>query len=363
MRQVDDFSRLIIENVPLIDLRAPVEYAKGAVPTAVNLPILVDSERHEVGSCHKQKGPAAALELGAKLVSGETRITRLKRWSNFVTQHPGALLYCHRGGKRSQVAQEWLAGETGVMVPRLRGGYKAMRTFLLEQLSPAKLCCSPILLGGRTGSGKTLILAELQNSIDLEGLANHRGSTFGRFLTPQPSQVDFENSLAWQLVQHCNKGYGWLVLEDEGRYVGSRNIPREVGDFFNGGDLIILEESLEKRLEIIFEEYITGGQREYLKHFGTEEGLRQWFLAMNSNVERIKKRLGGEKTMRVKGLMEDAWQQQIERNCSQGHVRWLEVLIREYYDPMYDYQMSRKIKTVVFKGNSKEVREFIRNLE
>jgi tRNA 2-selenouridine synthase len=358
----DDFHEIIIKEIPLIDIRAPVEYVKGAVPTAVNLPILDDKQRHEVGLCYKQNGSDAAMELGKKLVSGEIKRSRVEAWQNFINSNPGTSLYCFRGGKRSQIAQEWLENEMGVTLSRLAGGYKAMRNYLLEHLKPSKLSCKPLLLGGRTGSGKTILLNELDNSVDLEGLANHRGSSFGRFLSPQPTQVNFENHLAWNLVQHRHKGYKWLVLEDEGHYVGSRNIPREAADFFNSGDVIILEVPLEERMNIIFDEYITGGQCEYLKHYGQQDGLQQWYEAMVGNVDRIRKRLGGEKTTQVKKLLEDAWQKQLQSQGSQAHRKWLEVLICEYYDPMYDYKMAKKEKNILFRGNCDEVRAFIRSL-
>src|SRR5690606_26775848 len=97
--------------------------------------------------------------------------------------HPEGYLYCFRGGLRSQLVQQWLA-QAGVEYPRVIGGYKAMRRFLLDGLDAAALECPPLLVAGLTGTGKTEVIAAVAQSLDLEGLAHHRGSSFGRHATP-----------------------------------------------------------------------------------------------------------------------------------------------------------------------------------
>src|SRR5512135_2151973 len=87
---------------PFLDVRAPLEFAAGAVPGATNIPILDDDERHQVGICYKQKGPEAAFELGHAVVSGETKRARVEKWVDFARRHTDAHLYCFRGGQRSE---------------------------------------------------------------------------------------------------------------------------------------------------------------------------------------------------------------------------------------------------------------------
>ena len=128
-----DFARLFLDDVPLLDVRAPVEFNQGAFPLATNLPLLNDDERHRIGICYKEKGQAAAIELGHQLVGGDIRAARTHTWLDWCRQHPDGYLYCFRGGLRSQTVQQWLA-EQGVQQPLVTGGYKAMRRFLLDTL-------------------------------------------------------------------------------------------------------------------------------------------------------------------------------------------------------------------------------------
>ena len=149
-----DLQTLFTHDVPLIDVRAPAEFAHGAFPTAHNLPLLNDRERHQVGIVYKEGGQRAAMVLGSKLVRGDLKAARLKARCNFLTERPHAQLYCPRGGLRSQLSGEWI-GEAGIRVRRVEGGYKAMRRFLLEQLERVTSASTIYVLSGRTGSGKT----------------------------------------------------------------------------------------------------------------------------------------------------------------------------------------------------------------
>ena len=226
----DDFERLVRDQRPLIDTRAPVEFQAGAFPGAVNLPLMTDEERSAVGTCYKEQGNEAAVKLGHALVNETVRRPRIQAWANFYRAHPDALLYCFRGGQRSEIAQRWLYEYEGMVIPRLRGGYKALRRFLIEQLQrriPTKLKgLRRFVMSGRTGSGKTRLLARIDHKIDLEALANHRGSAFGRHIDPQPTQIDFENRLAYALIQFCAKPNPYLVFEDEGRNIGRLYLPQ-----------------------------------------------------------------------------------------------------------------------------------------
>lgn len=97
----DDYAKLFLNGVPMMDVRAPVEFGKGAFPGVINLPLMTDLERHKVGTCYKQHGQQAAINLGHRLVSGEVKAARIEAWSHFARQHPEGYLYCFRGGLRS----------------------------------------------------------------------------------------------------------------------------------------------------------------------------------------------------------------------------------------------------------------------
>lgn len=170
--------RLISEARPLIDVRAPVEFAQGALPGAVNLPLMVDEERRQVGIAYKQQGLSVAIALGEQLVSGDIKQSRIAAWQAYLTERPDAVIYCFRGGLRSQIAQQWL-NAAGIVRPRIAGGWKAMRQALCQRVDAAAE--QPMLVVARlTGCAKTTLINRLDNGVDLEAYANHKGSAFGR---------------------------------------------------------------------------------------------------------------------------------------------------------------------------------------
>jgi len=354
----NNFHRLVVENVPLIDVRAPVEFATGAFPSAVNLSLMNDDERHQVGVCYKKQGQAAAIELGHSLVCGSVKEERIAAWKAFVEAHPEACIYCFRGGMRSQLSQEWVEQAVGREIPRLEGGYKAFRTYLMEQLDPQLITSTPIIVGGRTGSGKTLLIRDLANVVDLEAIANHRGSSFGRQLSAQPTQINFENRLAWALIHHRKAEHQQMILEDEGQHVGRCYLPRPLSAHFEESSVVHLETSLEERVQITFDEYVTLAQAAFTERFG-EDGLFQWLEDLKGSLQRIKKRLGGERLKRVSQLMQTAFDQQQSTGDSSAHKQWVELLLCEYYDPMYDYQLEKKRQKIAFRGNAAAVRDYL----
>ena len=125
----DDYRALFLGDAPMMDMRAPKEFTQGSFPCASSLPLMSDDERAQVGSCYKQRGQQAAIELGHQLVSGGLKAQRLAGWVDFARNHPDGYVYCFRGGLRSQTVQQWLR-EAGVDYPLIKGGYKAMRRFL-----------------------------------------------------------------------------------------------------------------------------------------------------------------------------------------------------------------------------------------
>ena len=347
-----DFRQIVLDDVPLIDVRAPVEFEDGAFPNAINLPLMNNEERRLVGICYKEKGNAEAVKLGHELVGGNVKRERIAAWAKQLEQRPDTMLYCFRGGMRSQISQQWISEELGIEIPRLEGGYKAFRNYLIDQFNPVQQTCIPIILGGRTGTGKTILLQQLESAIDLEGIANHRGSSFGRFTTPQPSPINFENSLAWALIRHVAAGHKHLIVEDEGRNIGDRQIPQSLAEFFREkGQLVLLERALEERIQITYDEYITHSQAAYHELHGTEEGQQCWLRHMEGCIDRIKKRLGDQRHREIKQLL-----------LAGQHREWIEQLLRDYYDPMYDYQIEKKKDSIVFKGSAAEVLDYLQSL-
>jgi len=354
------FRNIVLENRPLIDVRAPVEFKKGAFPTSVNLPLMNDEERHLIGIRYKEQGNASAVELGKELV-GPLKQERVKAWRDFVQAHPDAYLYCFRGGQRSQISQAWLK-EAGITIPRLKGGYKAFRGFLMCESERIAAEAKTLILGGRTGSGKTLLLHELNNSIDLEGLANHRGSSFGGFTSAQPTQIDFEDALGYALIKHEAEGHTQLVIEDESHNIGRIYIPKPVFTHLKKGELIILNTPMSERVDITFDEYVTQALKHYQSRYA-EEGVTRWFHGAMDALERIRKRIGYERYIHIKTTFEDAFSVQEKTGDATQHKIWIEMLLRDYYDPMYDYQIEKSETPIAFEGNYAEVLAYLQSRE
>ncbi len=354
-----DYRELFIGGVPLMDMRAPVEFAKGAFPGAVNFPLMSDTERQAVGTCYKKQGQEAAIALGHQLVAGEVKQQRVQAWSRFAQAHPDGYLYCFRGGLRSQIAQQWLEAATGIRYPRVVGGYKAMRGYLLGELEAAVAGCRYIVLGGMTGTGKTDVLRQLENSIDLEGHAHHRGSSFGRHAGGQPPQIDFENRLAIDLLKKRAAGWNAFVLEDEGRYIGNCSLPLSLCQAMPGYPMVWLEDSLENRVERILRDYVVDLLAEFVHFHGQEAGFVRFGEHLRQSLDRIARRLGDARYRQMAGLMDAALEAQRSLGEVALHRRWIERLLVEYYDPMYAYQAQLKRPRIVFSGPHEAVLGFL----
>ncbi len=356
-KQSSDFLSIVLNRTPLIDVRAPIEFEKGAFPFAKNLPFMTDEERHLVGIAYKEKGHDAAVALGNSLVNGSVKAERVQAWLDFMQANPEAKLYCFRGGERSKISQEWIA-ETEHDIVRLEGGYKAFRTYLMEETERSIEHFEPVIIGGRTGSGKTILLNRLANAVDLEGLANHRGSSFGRKIIEQPTQIAFENALAYDLIQKIDQGFSKLVFEDEGKYVGRLYIPEKLARYLSTAPLIILETTTEERVEITFDEYIVKAQEDYRAVY-EEAYLTQWNESIHAAMSRIQRRLGGDRYKVVCQLFDDAVAEQKETASLEKYKVWIAYLLEEYYDPMYDYQIEKNAERIIFRGTAEEIEKYL----
>ena len=361
MRQdCTDYRAIFLNDLPMMDARAPVEFAKGAFPTAINLPLMNDLERQKVGTCYQQHGQAAAIELGHRLVNGDSKAKRIAAWAAFAQAHPDGYLYCFRGGLRSQITQQWLKSEAGIDYPRVVGGYKGMRSFLLETTQQALAECAFVLVGGLTGTGKTEVIDQLGNSLDLEGHANHRGSSFGKHATEQPTQIDFENRLAIDLLKKRAAGIRQFVLEDESRLVGRCAVPHELHEGMQRFPLVWLEDRFESRVERILGDYVIGLCAEFHSVHGEEHGFRLFAERLLQSLGNIHKRLGGERYQSLQALMQAALDEQQRSGAVDLHRGWIEALLRDYYDPMYAYPRASKIERIEFKGDQAAVVAYLR---
>ena len=351
---VVDYRELFLSGRALLDVRAPVEFAKGAFPNAINLPLMSDDERHQVGICYKEKGQQKAIELGAQLVTPDLQAQRVQSWKDFVQANPEARLYCFRGGLRSRISQQWLA-DAGVQIPLVEGGYKALRTFLIEELQRLGQALSYTLIGGRTGNGKTLLIKRLGSTVDLEALANHRGSSFGSLPGPQPSNIDFENALSIELMRLEEANNQHVYLEDEARLIGRVCLPDSFREVMQAAPIYILECDLEQRITNCFDDYVTDLLARYQEDMGDADGFEAYAEFHRGSLGRIQKRFGGENYKRALMLLNEALQAHREQANTELYRPFIQLLLTDYYDPMYDYQLSNKTSRIKFKGRADDI--------
>lgn len=355
---LDNYHDILRQQPALLDLRAPVEFSKGAFKHSHNLPLMSDNERAAVGTCYKQQGQQAAITLGHQLVAGEVKHARIASWQQFAQTNPNGMLYCARGGLRSQIAQQWLA-DSGVIYPRIKGGFKALRNAAIEVINHAateKL----LLLGGPTGSGKTRLLQQFQ-AVDLEALANHRGSAFGRRLSAQPEQIRFENDLAGAILQVMATKPRYLLLEDESLLIGQRNIPVLLHQAMQRGPLLLLEEPLTERVEVILQDYIIDLQLEAQQH-NAEQGFAIYSDMLQQAMLRIRKRLGGALYAELQMLLQQALLEQQQSGDIHLHRLWIKRLLTDYYDPMYAYQLQKRNVPIIMRGNAEQLLQWWQQL-
>jgi tRNA 2-selenouridine synthase len=322
---LDDFFKLRKE-FPLVDARSEGEFAQSHIPGSHNLPILNNKERVLVGTLYKEKGPEAATLKGFELVG--PRFHQIQKEA--ITQFPDRkiIVYCWRGGMRSQILS-WLLEMVGFEIFRLKGGYKTYRTFTFEEVRKDR---NLIVLGGKTGTGKTVLLQKLKDKgeqiLDLERVANHKGSSFGGIGLPhQPSVEQFENILAENLFVNDPSIPTWV--ENESRKIGRLILPDRLYEQMSKAPLIDIQKTREERIAHIAEEYGTLPEE-----------------ALIAAVKRLQKRLGGLRT-----------QQAIEAIHEKNSASWISNLLI-YYDKTYEYDLARhddeKTKILDLTGKSLE---------
>ena len=297
------------EQLPLVDARSEGEFAQSYIPGAINIPILDNAERIQVGTLYKQAGPEKATLKGFELVGPRFHLIQREALRKFPAKK--LILYCWRGGMRSQILS-WLLTQVGFEIFRLEGGYKTYRSFTFEAVrKPYPL----LVLGGKTGAAKTVLLQKLKERgeqvVDLEGLANHKGSSFGAIGQPaQPTVEQFENLLAEQLREIYLDQALWV--ENESRRIGQIILPDSFYLQMTQSPRIEIDKTDEERIVHIASEYAALDQGE-----------------LSAAVLRLQKRLGGDRT-----------KQALEAIQTNQPEIWIPILLL-YYDKTYEFDLER----------------------
>ncbi len=314
---VDEFLKQS-QTLPVIDVRSPGEFAQAHIPGAVNIPLFDNDERAKVGTRYKQAGKDHAVLMGLEMVG--PKLADFVRQSRKLSNGSGGqvLVHCWRGGMRSG-SFAWLLQTAGLQPTILTGGYKAYRNTVLSAFAEPR---NLLILGGKTGSGKTDILHQLaaqgEQIIDLEGLANHKGSSYGAIgQMPQPSSEQFENLIFgdWQKLDTTRR----IWLEDESRNVGSCFVPMPIWHQMRAAPVAFVDVPKAVRVERLVREY-TGIDHELLIQA----------------TERIRKRLGGKTT-----------QQALDALSQQDYATVADLTL-DYYDKAYLYGLSQRNQANVF---------------
>ncbi len=357
----DEFERHVIDGKSIIDVRSPGEFLTGSIPGSVNIPILDDLERHQVGLCYKLKGQEAAVRLGYEIVSGTNLEQKRAKWLEHITKHPDSVLTCFRGGLRSQSAQKFIL-EHGATIPRLEKGFKFARAFFIETISTSAETFNFLILTGSTGSGKTHLLnhiGEFHPAIDLEGLAHHRGSAFGAWDIPQPSQIDFENRLARCFLKLASTDQKkQILLEDESRLIGHRHLPEVFFTKMRASNVVLLSEPLENRIENIFTDYISSK----INSKTTAEDVMAVLSSYKNSVQKIKTKLGGLRAQELMHDLELCEKDFIQNRLLDKNKTWIEKLLVWYYDPMYSTSLNTRNPFILFQGSRLEVKAYFQSL-
>lgn len=298
-----------LEDKVLVDIRSPSEYEEFHIPGAINIPLFEDEEKRLIGIVYRSEGVEKAKSLGYEIAGSKLEVL-LSRFKDLKERHKHVIVYCWRGGLRSQELCKFLQS-MGIEVLRLSGGYRAYREFILNDMKRLLEGKKFLVLTGKTGVGKTKLLRKLKEEgypvIDLEGLANDRGSAFGKVgIRKKVSQKIFDALLYNSLL---DIKADLIFTEDESRVIGNIHIPEAFWKKKEEGIYVEIESFIEKRVKNLIEEYTS---------------FESWQEELKKSLAKIRKYLGEEKYSVSLELLE------------KGHTEELaEFLIREYYDKTY----------------------------
>ena len=309
----DEFLEVHSSAAVTFDARSPLEFEKAHIPGALNLPLMDNEDRHDIGIVYKREGRQAAVIRGFERVG--PRFHDLVRKGIELAGDNPVLVYCWRGGMRSNILA-WLLRTAGLKVQLLDGGYKSYRRLMLEKLNvPPRM----LVLGGKTGSGKTEMLMRLKDSgqtvLDLEGMASHKGSAFGSLGLPaQPSQEQFENRIGMELWSHGEQKPVWV--ENESRLIGERIVPTPFYEHMREAPVLEVVVDRSERKTRILREYGIFPSSDLAFH-----------------TKRISKRMGPQ---HVKAALE---------YLEQGDVSGWVDLVLDYYDKTYQHSREQRDST------------------
>ncbi|NLC69761.1 MAG: tRNA 2-selenouridine(34) synthase MnmH [Desulfuromonadaceae bacterium] len=321
--EVDEALKLRDQGALMVDVRSPSEFAQETIPGAINIPLLNDEERARVGTCYKQKGRMEARLLGLQFVSPRIPAMVSQLLCQKHTDRTPAVVFCWRGGLRSEAAATLFA-LAGISVRRLRGGHKAFRDYVRDFLDRGEWG-RLLVLRGLTGVGKTALLKRLVQKgvpiLDLEGIACHRGSAFGGLnQPPQPTQKYFE-ALLWDRLRNIPPG-SWAVSEGESRNIGKLLLPERLYASLQEETSLWIKASVDFRVRTILREYAP---------------LLEEKEALTAPIQSLRRRLGGDAVDQLLQLVkEEHWEELVRR------------LIVDYYDPLYRHTLpERRIEVEV----------------
>jgi len=330
------FHESLLDTHLVVDARTPLEFEEDHLPGAINVPLLSNEERVEIGTLYKQAGPLEARRRGLELTA--------HRFPAMVAEIAAAaagrpiLVYCWRGGLRSKTITTIL-DLTGFDAVQLVGGYKAFRHVVTRYFEPFRPPAPLVVLHGMTGVGKTTFLLQLAGAghsvVDLEGLARHRGSAFGSLgLIQDLSQKRFE-TLLWDAFRKLPADKP-VLLEGESRRIGRITLPGNLYDVMRESVKVWCSASVETRVARLIAEY----------------GLPAYRTGMAEALERIRKKLGGDRYEEIRGYLE-RWEM----------VPFMEGLIRHYYDKLYyktrEWSEDATISLEDFAAGRRELEEFL----
>ena len=294
----------------LLDARSPKEYQEDHILKAVNIPTLNDEERHEIGLIYKQTSREEAIKKGMKYFT--EKIPRIMDKVKDCKDRQ-IIVYCARGGMRSKVIVD-LLNSAGYQASQLEGGYKSFRNYLLERLKTLEVRPKLIVLYGLTCTGKTKLLNLFSNSIDLEGLAQHRSSLYGAIGLKPNSQKKFENLLLQRIEELQDEKY--VMVEGESRRIGDVIIPESFWKTMKKGVAVLVKRKIERRAQETVDEY-----------FSSKENI-QAILKITCELRRVisnKKRLEAVAAIKNKDY----------------HLA-AKILLEDYYDPLYAHTLKQQ---------------------
>lgn len=340
----ENYQKIILDDYKIIDLRSEGEFQKSSLPNSINIPILDDKNRHLVGKKYKEAGKSEAIKLGLDLVDENMQREFTRKIKSHIQNKNKTVLTCHRGGNRSMFAQKWLEKYECIALYRLEKGYKDFRFYLISSLESENIKTKSLILSGNTGSAKTELIKKLSMAIDLEKLANHRGSAFGSKLTDQPSQASFENALAYSMIKIQEENHKFIVFESESRNIGKVQIPKSFFEYMHSAPYVSLKSTIEDRIENTYNEYIIKDLNESLAYQKSEA---EFFENLREKIIKLEKRLGKERLVKILEIFDKAI---IDSNLAL-HKKWIGFLLQNYYDPMYEHHRQRYCDKIMLELN------------